>query len=242
MKPENHQENEDIMNSFNMSSGIAVWGQLDSIMDGTFNYLNKTNVSESWPFFFKIKKGRWIRTVNEYEFGTAITYHHEDNPVADVNHVISSCFSYNPNAKETDLIQHVSRYDWGFNYYGLHRDLRDDDTSFYLIDLDYMLSVYNSKSRYDDDDEEEDEDDEYDEDDEASRFTCDELKQLFQIDNEDNDDKYTIFGSNTACYDRTFVGNDWLNGRMIFNDEQILEAFIISDYDYIPDYIIDAIF
>ena len=207
--------------AFDIVSGTAVWGQTDTIMEGVMNYRKNINTvtncngvthcQVNHAYQTKIKKGEWYRTIEtidheEDDKQTYVIYHHKENPVINLKQILEDVsFSWNQDYTKKSI--YVNRYDWGYNHHSEFKKNDTESTDFYLIDIDSVSPLYDDMIKILEESYDEDEEDE-------------EIKNLINL--------IKRIGIN-GVYDTTFSESEWLYGRMLFNDNNELITFIITD-------------
>ena len=207
--------------AFDIVSGTAVWGQTDTIMEGVMNYRKNINTvtncnglthcQVNHAYQTKIKKGEWYRTIEtidheEDDKQTYVIYHHKENPVINLKQILEDVsFSWNQDYTKKSI--YVNRYDWGYHHHSEFKKNDTESTDFYLIDIDSVSPLYDDMIKILEESYDEDEEDE-------------EIKNLINL--------IKRIGIN-GVYDTTFSESEWLYGIMLFNDNNELIAFIITD-------------
>lgn len=207
--------------AFDIVSGTAVWGQIDTIMEGVMNYRKNINTvtncnglthcQVNHAYQTKIKKGEWYRTIEtidheEDDKQTYVIYHHKENPVINLKQILEDVsFSWNQDYTKKSI--YVNRYDWGYHHHSEFKKNDTESTDFYLIDIDSVSPLYDDMIKILEESYDEDEEDE-------------EIKNLINL--------IKRIGIN-GVYDTTFSESEWLYGIMLFNDNNELITFIITD-------------
>ena len=232
--------------AFDIVSGTAVWGQTDTIMEGVMNYRKNINTvtncngvthcQVNHAYQTKIKKGEWYRTIEtidheEDDKQTYVIYHHKENPVINLKQILEDVsFSWNQDYTKKSI--YVNRYDWGYNHHSEFKKNDTKSTDFYLIDIDSVSPVYDDMIKMLEESYDEEEDDEEDDEEEDEEEEEEEEDDEEEDDEEDEDEIKNLIKERigiNGVYDTTFSESEWLYGRMLFNDNNELITFIITD-------------
>lgn len=223
---------------FTITSNVVVWGQIDTVLEGLLSTcLNKmeplpggTIYQADHCYRTLVKPGLWNRceiTIfdndNDYDNVYVVFYNTEIKDIKEfvINSVKDIDFSWEPTNLDKGFF--VNRYDWGYHHSGLYSHFKGDPTSFILVDEKWgkKLPINASKILEKLNDEELED---------LHTQSNNEIFKLLSVKNTDfkqiNKDVSIISGM--GIQDKTFIDADWLYGRIIFNKNKEMIAFIIN--------------